>query len=155
MTICHLYSLLIFHVYFHMISKNIRRIRNTFGFQGQWRQNPYLHVLAEEYRLSIFENRIMRRIFGSKRDENGKELSWFGSGYGLLESPCECGIELPGFISHEVRKSDGGKRWIYFPRWLWPAFSFLNIWESSSIVHNSSKSNVVLNVGPYIGTWRD
>ena len=30
------------------------------------------------------------------------ELGWFGSGYGLLESPCECGIEPPGFISHGV-----------------------------------------------------
>ena len=26
----------------------------------------------------------------------------FGSGQGLLESPCECGIEPPGSISHGV-----------------------------------------------------
>ena len=30
------------------------------------------------------------------------ELSWFSSGSGLLESPCECGIETPGSISHGV-----------------------------------------------------
>ena len=31
-----------------------------------------------------------------------KELGWFGSGCGLLESPCECGIEPPGSIRHGV-----------------------------------------------------
>ena len=34
---------------------------------------------------------------------NVRELSWFGSGQGLLESPCECSIEPAGSISHEVR----------------------------------------------------
>ena len=29
-------------------------------------------TLREESRLRVFENRILRRIFGSKRDENGK-----------------------------------------------------------------------------------
>ena len=29
-------------------------------------------TLREERRLRVFENRIMRRIFGSKRDENGE-----------------------------------------------------------------------------------
>ena len=28
------------------------------------------------------------------------EFGWFDSGYGLLESPSECGIEPPGHISH-------------------------------------------------------
>ena len=31
-----------------------------------------------------------------------EELGWFGSGYGLLESPCECDIKPPGYISHGV-----------------------------------------------------
>jgi hypothetical protein len=26
-------------------------------------------ILTEEYRLRVFENRVLRRIFGSKRDE--------------------------------------------------------------------------------------
>ena len=30
------------------------------------------HTLREEYRLMVFENRIPRRIFGPKRDENGQ-----------------------------------------------------------------------------------
>ena len=30
------------------------------------------------------------------------ELGWFDSGQGLLESPCECGIEPLGSISHGV-----------------------------------------------------
>jgi hypothetical protein len=29
-------------------------------------------TLREEYRLRAFENRILRRIFGPKRDENGE-----------------------------------------------------------------------------------
>ena len=29
-------------------------------------------TLKEECRLRVFENRILRRIFGSKRDENGE-----------------------------------------------------------------------------------
>ena len=29
-------------------------------------------TLREESRLRVFENRILRRIFGSKRDENGQ-----------------------------------------------------------------------------------
>ena len=29
-------------------------------------------ILREEYRLTVFENRILSRIFGSKRDENGE-----------------------------------------------------------------------------------
>jgi hypothetical protein len=30
-------------------------------------------TLREEYRLSVFENRVLRRIFGSKRDEEAGE----------------------------------------------------------------------------------
>ena len=29
-------------------------------------------TLREEYRLRVFENRILRRVFGPKRDENGE-----------------------------------------------------------------------------------
>ena len=29
-------------------------------------------TLREEFRLKVFENRILRRIFGPKRDENGE-----------------------------------------------------------------------------------
>ena len=37
-----------------------------------------------------------------KNCKNIGELGWLGSGLGLLESPCECGIEAPGSISHGV-----------------------------------------------------
>jgi hypothetical protein len=30
-------------------------------------------ILREEYRLRVFENRVLRRIFGHKREEDG---SW-------------------------------------------------------------------------------
>ena len=29
-------------------------------------------TIREEYRLRVFENRILRRIFGPKRDDNGE-----------------------------------------------------------------------------------
>jgi hypothetical protein len=32
---------------------------------------PYMKTLREEYRLRLFENRVLRRIFGSKRDVTG------------------------------------------------------------------------------------
>jgi hypothetical protein len=31
--------------------------------------NPRLLTLREEHRLRVFENRVLRRIFGPKRDE--------------------------------------------------------------------------------------
>ena len=41
---------------------------------GQSSQNNVcvFATLREECRLRVFENRILRRIFGSKRDENGE-----------------------------------------------------------------------------------
>ena len=33
-------------------------------------------TLREECRLRVFENRILRRIFGPKRDENGERKEW-------------------------------------------------------------------------------
>ena len=33
-----------------------------------------------------------------------EELGRFGSGYGLLESACECGIEPPDSINHRTSK---------------------------------------------------
>ena len=32
-----------------------------------------------------------------------EKLDSFGSGYGLLEGPCECSVEFLGSISHGVR----------------------------------------------------
>ena len=106
-------------------------------------------TLREERRLRVFENRIPRRIFGPKTDENGewriiknfivctvhliivrviksRRLTWAGhvarmeegrsafkiltstptgkrTHTGLLESPCECGLEPPGSISQGIR----------------------------------------------------
>ena len=34
--------------------------------------------------------------------EESMELGLIRPGYGLLENPCECGIEAPDFISHGV-----------------------------------------------------
>ena len=42
------------------------------------------HTLREECRLRVFENRILRRIFQPKRDENGE---WRKELYSLYRSP--------------------------------------------------------------------
>jgi hypothetical protein len=33
-----------------------------------------LHTAREEHRLRVFENRVLRRIFGPKRDEGWRKL---------------------------------------------------------------------------------
>jgi hypothetical protein len=33
----------------------------------------WLLILSEEWKLGVFENRVLRRIFGSKRDEVTRE----------------------------------------------------------------------------------
>jgi hypothetical protein len=46
-------------------------------------------TVREEHRLRVFENRVLRRIFGPKRDEVTGEWRkllqalWFGSGFWL------------------------------------------------------------------------
>ena len=57
-----------------LISKNLKiKIYKTiilpvvlYGFE------TWSLILREECRLRVFENRILRRIFGTKRDENGE-----------------------------------------------------------------------------------
>ena len=50
-----------------------------------------LEMLKTNVYLDVEEG---KRILGSRYEFD--ELGWFGSGYGLLESSCECGIEPPG-----------------------------------------------------------
>jgi hypothetical protein len=46
-------------------------------------------TLREEHRLRLFENRVLRRIFGPKRDEKTSEWRKFHSGelHNLYSSP--------------------------------------------------------------------
>jgi hypothetical protein len=57
-------------------------------------------TLREEHRLRVFENRVLRRIFGSKRDDmtGGWRKLRSGSGQGPVEGSCENGNELSGSI---------------------------------------------------------
>ena len=46
------------------------------------------HILREEFRLRLFENRILRRIFGPKGDENGEWRKLFNEEFhNLYRSP--------------------------------------------------------------------
>jgi hypothetical protein len=40
----------------------------NFAFDSVWFETWYL-ILREKYRLRVFENRVLGRIFGSKRDK--------------------------------------------------------------------------------------
>jgi hypothetical protein len=43
-----------------------------------------LLTLKEEHRLRVFENRVLRRIFGPKRDEESRDSAvGIATGYGL------------------------------------------------------------------------
>ena len=56
--------------------------------------------LREECRLQVFQDIILRRIFGPKREVNGE---WKRLHNESLHS--KCGIEPPGFVNH-------GKSWL-------------------------------------------
>jgi hypothetical protein len=43
--------------------------------------------LREEHRLRVFENRVLRRIFGPKRDEDGQWRKLHNDDHGLYSSP--------------------------------------------------------------------
>jgi hypothetical protein len=55
----------------HLLSKNIKiRIYKTIILpQVLYGCEPLSLTLREEYGLRVFENRVLRRIFGPKRDE--------------------------------------------------------------------------------------
>ena len=42
---------------------------------------------------------------GSLKKYQYEELGLFGAEQGLLEIPCECGIEPPGSLSHEANET--------------------------------------------------
>jgi hypothetical protein len=53
-----------------MLSKNIEiRIYKTIIFPILYGCETWCLTLREEHRLRVFENRVLRRIFGPKRDE--------------------------------------------------------------------------------------
>jgi hypothetical protein len=43
--------------------------------------------LREEHRLRVFENRVLRRIFGPKREEDGSWRKLHNELHGLYSSP--------------------------------------------------------------------
>jgi hypothetical protein len=80
--------LLLVHTIFHSFRKQFPETElepyNTFLILWTWHEEtalyssnnkptidtvPYMKTLREEYRLRVFENSVLRRIFGPKRDE--------------------------------------------------------------------------------------
>jgi hypothetical protein len=55
---------------FHLLSKNIRiKIHRTIILPIFYGCETWSHTLREERRLKVFENGVLRRIFGARRDE--------------------------------------------------------------------------------------
>jgi hypothetical protein len=53
-----------------MLSKNLKiKIHRTIILPVLYGRETWLLTLREERRLRVFENRVLRRIFGPKRDE--------------------------------------------------------------------------------------
>jgi hypothetical protein len=55
-----------------LLSKNLK-IKRTIIFPLLYVCETWSRILREKFRLSVFENRVLRRIFGSKRDEVTRE----------------------------------------------------------------------------------
>ena len=56
-----------------LLSKNSKiKIYKTIFPVMLYGREAWFITLKEELRLSVFENRILRRIFGAKRDPNGE-----------------------------------------------------------------------------------
>ena len=52
--------------------------------------------------MGALEGKEISHMKGERSMYQYEELGWFSLGKVLLESPCECGIEPPGSISHGV-----------------------------------------------------
>jgi hypothetical protein len=57
------------------LSRNVKVkiYKTTILLVGLYRCETWSHPLKEENRLRVFENRVLRRIFGPKRDEVTRE----------------------------------------------------------------------------------
>jgi hypothetical protein len=55
------------------IDQNKQNVAVTFILYGC---ETWSVTLREERRLRVFENRVLRRIFGPKRDEDKKRMRW-------------------------------------------------------------------------------
>ena len=62
-----------FLIYFltRLLSKNFKIYKTIILPVVLYGCETWYLTLREEYRLRVFENRILRRIFGPKRDANG------------------------------------------------------------------------------------
>jgi hypothetical protein len=68
-------------------------------------------TLREEHRLRVFENRVLRRIFGPKRDEDGSWRKWHNDElHSLYSSPNVVRVIISRrmrWLGHVVRMGEG------------------------------------------------
>ena len=70
--------------------------------------NTWSLTLREESRLRVFENRILRRIFGYKRDENGNWRRLYSEElHNLYRSPNIQGARRLRWAGHVARMEEG------------------------------------------------
>ena len=85
-------------------------------------------TLREEWRLRVFESRILRRIFGPKRDENGSGKGYNEELHSLYRSPNIARLRWAGLVARMeegrsafkiITGKPTGKRPLERPRLRW------------------------------------
>jgi hypothetical protein len=80
----------------HLLLKNIKITTHmSINFPAVlYGCKPWSVTLSTEYRLRVFENRVLRKIFGTKRDEVTKEwMRWYSEEFHDLHcSPNICWV---------------------------------------------------------------
>jgi hypothetical protein len=72
---------------FCLLSRNVKFLQNRNSTSSLYGCETWSQTLREEHRLRVFENRVLRRIFGPKWDEvTGEWRSWTMGSFILLPS---------------------------------------------------------------------
>jgi hypothetical protein len=96
-------------------------------------------TLREEHRLSVFENRVLRRIFGPKRDEvagdwrklHNEELNDHYSSLNIIQMIKVRRMRLAGHVAHMGESRGAGRVLVGKPEGKKPLGRPRHIWEDN------------------------
>ncbi|KAJ4428748.1 hypothetical protein ANN_25741 [Periplaneta americana] len=98
-----------------LLSKNLKvRIYKTVVLYGC---ETWTHTLREENRLRVFENKVLRKIFGAKRDEvtgewikfHNAELHALYSSSDIIRNIKSRRLRWAGHVAHHVRRMENSR----------------------------------------------